>query len=33
MYEDSIVSVLKLCGKVELVVPGSLLNDGLVIED
>jgi phenylacetate-CoA ligase len=32
-YEDSIASVLKLRGKVELVAPGSLPNDGLVIED
>lgn len=32
-YEDSISSVLKLRGKVELVAPGSLPNDGLVIED
>ena len=33
VYEDSIASLLKLRGKVQLVAPGSLPNDGLVIED
>ena len=32
-YEGSIISVLKLRGQVELVAPGSLPNDGKVIED
>ena len=32
-YEASVVSVLKLKGTVKLVKPGSLANDGLVIED
>ena len=30
---DSVASVLKLKGRVELVAPGSLPNDGKVIED
>jgi len=33
LYEASVLEVLKLRGKVELVPPGSLPNDGLVIED
>jgi phenylacetate-CoA ligase len=33
LYEGSILSTLKLRGMVELVPPGSLPNDGLVIED
>ncbi|QCO56134.1 phenylacetate--CoA ligase [Pseudorhodobacter turbinis] len=33
LYEGSILETLKLRGKVELVPPGSLPNDGLVIED
>jgi phenylacetate-CoA ligase len=32
-YEGSVLEVLKLRGKVELVPPGSLPNDGKVIED
>ncbi len=32
-YEASVVAVLKLKGKLELVAPGSLPNDGKVIED
>ncbi|MGB7242942.1 MAG: phenylacetate--CoA ligase family protein [Sulfitobacter sp.] len=32
-YADSVVSALKLKGKVEIVAPGSLPKDGLVIED
>jgi len=32
-YEASVVSVLKLKGKLELVAPGSFPNDGKVIED
>ncbi|HPE25960.1 MAG TPA: phenylacetate--CoA ligase family protein, partial [Albidovulum sp.] len=32
-YEDSIVQTLKLKGKVEIVPPGSLPNDGKVIDD
>ncbi|MEM6587423.1 MAG: phenylacetate--CoA ligase family protein [Pseudomonadota bacterium] len=32
-YEASVVDVLKLKGEVEVVTPGSLPNDGLVIED
>ena len=30
---ESIQAVCKLSGKVELVAPGSLLNDGKVIDD
>ncbi len=33
IYESTVVDVLKLRGKVELVPPGSLPNDGKVIED
>ena len=33
LYEASVVDTLKLRGKVELVPPGSLPNDGKVIED
>ncbi|TVP73731.1 MAG: phenylacetate--CoA ligase family protein [Rhodobacteraceae bacterium] len=33
LYEDTVLSTLKLRGQVELVPPGSLPNDGLVIED
>jgi len=33
LYEASVLSTLKLKGEVELVPPGSLPNDGLVIED
>jgi phenylacetate-CoA ligase len=33
LYEGSVLEVLKLRGKVELVPPGSLPNDGKVIED
>lgn len=33
LYEASVLSTLKLRGQVELVPPGSLPNDGLVIED
>lgn len=33
LYEDTVLSTLKLKGVVELVPPGSLPNDGLVIED
>jgi phenylacetate-CoA ligase len=33
LYEQSIVDVLKLKGRVEIVAPGSLPNDGKVIED
>ena len=33
LYEETVLSTLKLRGKVELVPPGSLPNDGLVIED
>ncbi|MGP9790213.1 phenylacetate--CoA ligase family protein [Roseinatronobacter sp. NSM] len=33
LYEASVLSTLKLRGEVELVPPGSLPNDGLVIED
>ncbi|CUI53726.1 phenylacetate--CoA ligase family protein [Cognatishimia activa] len=32
-YQESIVGLLKLKGRVELVAPGSLPNDGVVIED
>jgi phenylacetate-CoA ligase len=32
-YGDSIASILKLRGKIELVVPGNLPNDGKVIDD
>ncbi|PHQ96700.1 MAG: AMP-dependent synthetase [Marinosulfonomonas sp.] len=32
-YEASLIAVLKLKGRVELVTPGSLPNDGLVIDD
>ena len=32
-YADSVRDVLKLKGEVELVAPGSLPNDGKVIED
>ena len=32
-YAASVVDVLKLKGEVEVVAPGSLPNDGLVIED
>ena len=33
LYEGSILDTLKLRGRVELVPPGSLPNDGKVIED
>lgn len=33
LYEETVLSTLKLKGLVELVPPGSLPNDGLVIED
>lgn len=33
LYEDTLLDTLKLRGKVELVPPGSLPNDGKVIED
>ncbi len=33
LYEATVLSTLKLKGEVELVPPGSLPNDGLVIED
>ncbi|SHM13348.1 phenylacetate-CoA ligase [Paracoccus solventivorans] len=33
VYEASVLDALKLKGRVELVAPGSLPNDGLVIED
>jgi phenylacetate-CoA ligase len=33
LYEGSVMDVLKLRGRVELVPPGSLPNDGKVIED
>jgi phenylacetate-CoA ligase len=33
LYEDSLVDTFKLRGRVELVPPGSLPNDGKVIED
>ncbi len=33
LYEETVLSTLKLNGQVELVPPGSLPNDGLVIED
>ena len=33
MYEGSVLEALKLKGRVELVAPGSLPNDGKVIED
>lgn len=33
LYEDSIVATLKMRGNVELVPPGALPNDGMVIED
>ena len=32
-YDESVASVLKMRGIVEVVAPGSLPNDGLVIED
>jgi len=32
-YADTVTSVLKLKGTIEIVAPGSLPNDGLVIED
>lgn len=32
-YLDSVVGLLKLKGRIEVVAPGSLPNDGLVIED
>ncbi|MEO0502332.1 MAG: phenylacetate--CoA ligase family protein, partial [Pseudomonadota bacterium] len=32
-YADSVADVLKLKGKVEVVAPGTLPRDGLVIED
>ena len=32
-YQESIVGLLKLKGRIELVAPGSLPNDGVVIED
>ncbi|MDC0738028.1 phenylacetate--CoA ligase family protein [Cognatishimia sp. SS12] len=32
-YLDSVVGVLKLKGQIEIVAPGSLPNDGVVIED
>ena len=33
LYEGSVLEVLKLRGRVEIVTPGSLPNDGKVIED
>jgi phenylacetate-CoA ligase len=33
LYEGSILETLKMRGRVELVPPGSLPNDGKVIED
>ena len=33
LYEGSVLEALKLKGRVELVAPGSLPNDGKVIED
>jgi phenylacetate-CoA ligase len=33
LYEGSVLDTLKLRGRVELVPPGSLPNDGKVIED
>jgi phenylacetate-CoA ligase len=33
LYEATLLDTLKLRGKVELVPPGSLPNDGKVIED
>ncbi len=33
LYEGSVLDALKLKGRVELVAPGSLPNDGKVIED
>ncbi len=33
LYEDTIVATLKMRGKVELMPPGALPNDGKVIED
>ncbi|WP_151720620.1 phenylacetate--CoA ligase family protein [Gemmobacter serpentinus] len=33
LYEGSVLEVLKLRGKIEIVAPGSLPNDGKVIED
>jgi len=32
-YASSVVDALKLKGKIEVVAPGSLPNDGKVIED
>ncbi|MDZ4136582.1 MAG: phenylacetate--CoA ligase family protein, partial [Paracoccaceae bacterium] len=33
LYEGSVLEALKLRGKIEIVPPGSLPNDGMVIED
>ncbi|GAA6209170.1 AMP-binding protein [Cognatishimia sp. WU-CL00825] len=33
LYRDSVVGLLKLKGRIELVAPGTLPNDGIVIED
>ena len=33
LYEGSVLEVLKLRGRVEIVTPGTLPNDGKVIED
>ena len=33
LYEGSVLETLKLRGRVEIVAPGSLPNDGKVIED
>ena len=33
LYEGSVMDVLKMKGRIELVPPGSLPNDGKVIED
>jgi phenylacetate-CoA ligase len=33
VFGDSVVAVLKLRGQIELVAPGALPNDGLVIDD
>ncbi len=33
LYEATVLDALKLKGRVELVAPGSLPNDGKVIED
>ena len=32
-YEGSVVEALKMKGRIEIVAPGSLPNDGMVIED